>query len=168
MVSTVAVVLLVLGLKAPASIVPETVAPAQDWRRPLAVASAALAAGDVGGATAPWREARRRALAAHAWEGLLEVGAAYRRLGDAGGFAHEATATARELFLAAMFRARNQRSLEGVLRAADAFAGLGDRDVVAVALRVAENLVGADEAAGARVQAAARRWHAELDTPSPR
>lgn len=166
-ISVVGVVLLLLGLDTPAWTVPEAPRP-PDWRRPLAEAETALAAGDVGAAVVSWREARRRALAAHTWDGLLQVGGAYRRLGEAGGFADDATATARELFLAALFRARAARSLEGVLHTADAFAELGDREVVAACLRVARALAGADPVARAHVLAAARVWNARLDNRAPR
>lgn len=166
-ISMAAVVLLLLGLDTPGWITPG-VPSAPDWRHPLAEAETALAAGDLDGAVAPWREARRRALAAHTWDGLLEVGEAYRRLGDAGGFARDATTTARELFLVAKFRARGEGSLEGVLRAAGAFAKLGDREAAAVTLRVADGLARGDAAGRARVRTAADRWSVELDRASLR
>ena len=46
-------------------------------------------------------------------------------------------ARARELHLSALFRARDAGSLDGVLRVADAFDSLGDRDVTRHALRMA-------------------------------
>lgn len=131
---------------------------ALDWRVPLAEAEAALAAGDVAGAVLPWHEARRRALTGRRWEGLVEVGTLYRRLGAAGGFAGDATITARALYSRAMTHARAERSLEGVLRVGDGFADLGDRDVVAACLDEARGLAGADAAARARVLEAAGRW----------
>lgn len=162
----VAVVLLLLGLdtRARAPVRP----PSPGWRPLLAEAEAALAAGDVQGAVARWREARRRAMAAPTWEGLLDVGAAYRSLGDTAGFAQDATATARRLFLAAMFRARREGSLEGVLRAAEAFADLGDHEMVVACLGAAQALAGKNPALQARVLAAADRWTMQRQSRSPR
>lgn len=51
---------------------------------------------------------------------------------------------ARADYLAALFRARARGSVEGVLRACEGFADLGDRDVVTVCVRVARGLAGAD------------------------
>jgi len=49
-------------------------------------------------------------------------------------------AKARELYLSALFRARQQGSVEGVRRAAAAFDALGDRDIAANATRMAAAL----------------------------
>jgi hypothetical protein len=110
------------------------------WQPHLAKVDAALARGDVAGAAMLWREAYAAALASRHWEGLVEVGDTYRRLGELGGFRPAATAKARQAYLAAFFRARQEGSLAGVLRVAEAFAELGDREVVARCIRVAEAL----------------------------
>ena len=63
-------------------------------------------------------------------------------------------ASARANYLFALFRARDQRSLDGVLQAADAFSRLGDASVVRQALVVARDLAGRDAVAHARVDIA--------------
>jgi hypothetical protein len=89
---------------------------------------------------------------------MIEVGDAARRF--AGG-----RPRARQAFLTALFRARQQRSLDGVLRAATGFGELGDRDTLAQALRMAERAAGPDPRAQARVQVIADRWlHPPLTT----
>jgi hypothetical protein len=49
---------------------------------------------------------------------------------------------ARGLYLTALFRARQQRSVEGMLRAAEGFHQLEDREAAGQALRLAESLAG--------------------------
>jgi hypothetical protein len=64
-------------------------------------------------------------------------------------------ASARANYLFALFLARDQRSLDGVLQAADAFSRLGDASVVRHALVVARDLAGRDPVAHARIDIAA-------------
>jgi hypothetical protein len=68
------------------------------------------------------------------------VAAASLRLGAIPGLARGATARARETYWIAFFRARQQRSLNGVLHAAEAFGRLGDRSTVEQCMQVAEGL----------------------------
>jgi hypothetical protein len=49
-------------------------------------------------------------------------------------------ADARQAYLGALFRARAEASLDGVLRATGAFATLGDRDIAEEGLRIAESV----------------------------
>lgn len=137
-------------LTAPA---PPAVAPPA-WPVTLARLDEALARGDRAEALSWWREAHAAALRSRQWEGMIEVGDAARRF-DAG------APRARQAYLTAFARARQQRSLDGVLRVAVAFGELGDRDVLVQALRVARREAGLDPGASARVQAIAERW------PSP-
>ena len=58
-----------------------------------------------------------------------------------------------------MLRARAQRSLDGVLRAAEGFGALGDRQVVDVSLRIARSIAGGDAEAEARVEEFAAHWN---------
>jgi hypothetical protein len=75
---------------------------------------------------------------------------------------------ARQAYLTALFRARDEGSMDGVLRAAWAFADLGDREVVDGALRIADRLAAtAGDGAGERVQAAARLLHTRLGALAP-
>jgi len=128
------------------------------WTPPLARADEALRDGDLAAALAWWREARMTALRSGQWEGLIEIGDASRRLGEAGGFRQDADTQAREAYLGALLRAERQRSLEGVLRAAVAFGELGDREVTVQAIRIAERQAGRDVKALDHIRAVADRW----------
>jgi len=56
------------------------------------------------------------------------------------GFQKAAESRARESYWTALFRARRQGSLSGVLDAAEAFGALGDRVMVEQCIRIAERL----------------------------
>ena len=128
------------------------------WTPPLSRVDEALQDGDLAAAMAWWREARMTAIRSGEWEALIEVGDASRRLGEASGLRQDADSQAREAYLAALLRAERQRSLEGVLRAAGAFGELGDREVAAQAIRIAERQAGRDPLALDHVRAVANRW----------
>jgi len=85
-------------------------------------------------------EAYRAALGTRTWEGMLAVGEASLRLGRAAHQGSTPRAEARRAYLTALFRARGERSLPGVLRTGEAFAALGDRDAVAQSIHIAESL----------------------------
>jgi hypothetical protein len=130
---------------------------AATWTTPLVRADEALNEGDVGQALAWWREARVAALRSGQWEGMIEVGDASRRLGARGGFRRDADVLARDAYRTALLRARGVRSVDGVLRAAVAFGELGDHEVVAQAVRIAEHQAGHDPRAQQQVRAVADR-----------
>jgi hypothetical protein len=132
------------------------------WKARLQRVDDALARNDLAGAEGFWREAYTAALKSRHWEGMVAVGDAYRRIGARAGFRAIADAKARETYLAALFRARSQDSVEGVLRAAQGFADLGDHAIVEQCLRVAQNVAAQskDPRAGARVRMFAERWAA--------
>lgn len=132
------------------------------WNAPLDRAGDARRAGDVAQARAWWQEARREALRSGTWEAMIDVGDASRRLAANGGFPREGDARAREAYMTALLRARRDHSVDGVLRAAVAFGELGDRAVVAQALRIAEREAGQDPRARAQVRAVADRWMSPL------
>ena len=115
---------------------------AAPWAVHLATVDAALAAGDVPAALSAWHEAYGAALASRRWEGFADVGDAYLRIGHASSAPARAVPRARDLYLSALFRARDAGSLDGVLRIATAFAALGDHDVTVQALRMARRLPG--------------------------
>lgn len=100
-----------------------------DWREPLQRAEAALANGERGAAQQAWEQAYRAAMQVRTTEGLLAVGDAYLRIGEAARNRATAVASARRIFLTALFQARERRDAPGVAAAAAAFASLGDRDV---------------------------------------
>lgn len=100
----------------------------------------ALARRDVSAAVWAWHDAYVAAQASRNWEALVEVADAHLRIGEAAGLRKRSEPKARELYLAAFFRAREARALEGIVRATEAFAALGDRDVAEQCLRTAANL----------------------------
>jgi hypothetical protein len=110
------------------------------WREHLHATDAALAEWNVSRAVRVWQEARSAALRSGAWSALVEVGDASLRIGELAATGGGARAEARGLYLRALFQARAQGSLDGVLRVTEAFASLGDQDVVDRALRVARQL----------------------------
>lgn len=87
-----------------------------------------------------WRAAHIAALRARTWECLVAAGDAASRMASRPWPDRPAIAWARELYLGALFRARAERSLHGVLQVAEAFAVIGDRSIVDECLRVAERL----------------------------
>ena len=131
------------------------------WVSSLHKMDQALARGDLPAAAAARREAYRAAIARGTWEGFLAAGNAVVRLGDATQSRGAAEPDARRLYLAALFRARSQYSLDGVLQATEAFARLGDRELVAQGLAIAVELAGSEPAAQARVREVADRLSRE-------
>jgi hypothetical protein len=129
--------------------------PAAPWAVHLATVDAALATGDVPTAVAAWHAAYGAALGSRRWEGFADVGDAYLRIGRASGAPSSTVPRARDLYLSALFRARDAGALDGVLRMAAAFDGLGDREVVEQAVRVAHRLAGAHPAPAVRDRLAA-------------
>ena len=113
---------------------------AESWASHLAAVDRALEARDFGLAERRWRDAFGVAFRSQQWEPMIAAGEAARRIGQASGDRRTFDAEARQCYLAALFRARAQRSLDGVLLAADAFEALGDVAVVKGAHRIAEGL----------------------------
>lgn len=110
-----------------------------------------------------WRNAYAAALGMPGWRGLVEVAAASLRIGTIPGFGKASEARARETYWTALFRARQQGSLNGVLDAAEAFGALGDRTMVEQCVRVAESLaaLNGDPSGGERIRALAATPEAE-------
>lgn len=131
-----------------------------DWAARLQTMDEALGRGDVPAAQAAWREAYAAAHVSRGWPGMIAVGEAALRLGRAAGEPSIAESRARRVYLTALFRARRQGSLDGVLTAGDAFGRLGDREVVQQALAVATELAArsGDDLARRRVQAFRSHW----------
>jgi len=131
----------------------------QPWSTSLAAVSDALAAKNVGAADRAWRDAYGAALGSRTWVGMAEVGDAALRIGDVARLRKPYEAKARQAYLTALFRARSQGSLNGVLRIAQAFEALGDREVVEQCIRIAERVAmqAHDVDGPARVKAFATR-----------
>ena len=134
------------------------------WTQAVKAVDDAVSRHDLGTATWAAAAAYRTALASPGWEGIVEAGDAYLRVGEADGLRRDAEAQARRAYLTALFRARRQRSLDGVLRVAETFADLGDREVTAHCLHVADGLArsSGDPDASARVTATRTRLAARL------
>jgi hypothetical protein len=103
------------------------------------------------------------ALESRSWESMIAVGDAFMVLGREPGSAAGARLNARQAYLTALIRARRARSVEGALRAAEAFRQLPDRDVVDQCLHVAALIARGDAAAERRVRESRER----LAAPGP-
>ena len=101
----------------------------------------ALDAGDITAARRAWHDMYLRALDGRDWHELVEAADTHLMIaGRAGARSDDAYPRARELYLAALFRARAEGSPDGALRVAERFAALGDRDAAAMALRLADTI----------------------------
>jgi len=132
------------------------------WQARLLKVEQAMARGDFAVAESLWREAYAAALKSRHWEGVIAAGDTYRALGARAGFTTAAVAKARQAYLAALFRARSEGSLAGVLITAERFAELGDREVVKQCIRVAQKVVdqSRDPYAEEHLRAFTERWAA--------
>lgn len=110
------------------------------WAESIAAVDDALAQRNISRALMAWQPAYAAALHDGRWNGLIDVGDARLRIERASGFEKRGEAHARTLYLMALFRARQQGSAQGALRAAAAFDALGDREVAAEAVRIAATL----------------------------
>jgi hypothetical protein len=129
-----------------------------EWTRSIARIDDALQRGDTAAALAAWRASYTDAVRRGWWEQLADAGDAALRIGDVPDLAGPSRAAARKSYLAALFRARADGSVDGVLRIAQAFAGLGDRAVVEQCIRIGRELADADGHDRDRVQAFAQRY----------
>jgi hypothetical protein len=154
-------VAVVAGIFAEAVQVGAQTGSADPWTVHLRGADEALARSDLSAAVRARHDAYGAALGSRQrWDGMLAVGDLARRIGAAAGTRQQGIAQARQAYLVAFVRARQQGSLDGVLRTIEAFAELGDVDVVRQGLHVAEALVAArpgDTAAADRVRELASR-----------
>jgi hypothetical protein len=96
---------------------------------------------NVSAAERAWHDAYVVALDSPRWEGMLAVGDAALRVGDRTRARLAARARARQAYLAALFRARDERSRDGLYRVAGAFAALGDTALAIHCVRIAESPV---------------------------
>jgi hypothetical protein len=127
----------------------------------LEAVEAALHRGDATAAEQARQALYARAVASRRWQDMLAAGRAAARVSQAGGRDWRREAEARRAYLLGLLRARAQGSVDGLLEAAEAFAGLGDQDVARQAVVLAERLAGqdgGDPVQVARVRAAGDRW----------
>jgi hypothetical protein len=115
--------------------------PATPWAADIWRVAEALAKKDVNAAELAWHEAYVAALRSQRWEGLIEVGTVALRIGEVAGDRKGYEATARGVYWTAFFLTHQQGSVDGLLRTAEAFAALGDREVAAQCIRMAESLL---------------------------
>jgi hypothetical protein len=120
------------------------------WRISLETMDHALAGGDIRAAETAWRNAYGDAIRSRGWEALLAVGEGSLRIGDHVAFKQPFQSRARGAWLSALVHARERRSVHGVVTVAEAFATLGDTDVVARALSIADDLAAFDTSGNAR------------------
>ena len=111
---------------------------AAPWSGHLRAVDRALGQSDVDGARRAWENAHFAAVESLGWEGLIETGHACLRIGGATGGRTAAEPAARRAYFAALYRACRESSFDGILRAAEAFDDLGDREVVEECLGLAE------------------------------
>lgn len=139
------------------------------WVPPIQKADEALARKEYGVALRATDDARQIAHAARRWEGLVAVGDAYRRIGAATEAPRAFDPKAHDVYLAALFRARQEGSVDGVLRVAEGFAAMGDAELVARCIRIAEILAAHDADAQADIREFAAQWaHPTLTAHQPR
>ena len=84
---------------------------------------------------------------------MLEVGEAYLRMGEVGGDRKAVQSQARQIYLTALSRARRQESFDGVLQVAEAFARLGDNEMVEQSIETAKPFAATDPEAAADLRA---------------
>ena len=163
--ASVILVLMVSGLAVAKS--DRTRSPDAAWRESLQRIDTAVAGGDARGATQAWEMAYRAAMRARAPEGMLEVGRAALRIGEAAGDRQTAVGQARRIFLEALFQARERRDPSGVARAGEAFASLGDREVAGRAFEVAMALAVQNRDAETRERVAVLRTRLDSARRAP-
>ena len=134
------------------------------WNGHLRAVEHALGRNDLDGARQAWESAHLAAVESLSWEGLIATGQACLRIGGATGGRPSAEPAARRAYFAALYRACRANSFDGILCAAEAFADLGDREVVEECLGLAE-LQGEGEPTRRRVAALAGRLGSALPGP---
>jgi len=128
------------------------------WRRSLQDVDDARQTGSSGRAVAAWRDAYGAALRSGRWDAMIDVGDAALRVGAVPEFRESPDAAARRSYLTALFLARGQASVDGVLSACRGFALLGDVAVVRQCIEIGHELAKSDPVAGGRVAAFAGRF----------
>lgn len=132
------------------------------WKIAIQKVDDALTAGDINAAVRAWDDAYPAVLGAGTWEALVGVGDAYRRIGEVARKPESFDAKAREIYLLALSQARRQGCVECLLRIAEAFAALGDREHVELSVRLADLLAAQDPETEADVRAFTMRFTDQL------
>jgi len=135
------------------------------WQAAIRAMDDALAKGDVQAALKSREEAYHIALGSRRWEALADVGDASLRLAGFPGQASTIRSEARRVYLQALFSARRQSSLQGVLRVSEAFAALGDREVARQGFVIANVLAAQSSEPHARERVRALQQRLAGETP---
>ena len=138
------------------------------WTDHLRTLDDALAKKNISAAERALQQAYLAALGSRRWEGMVEVGDAALRVGEASGYRKVSEAKARRMYLHAFVRARQQGSIDGLLRTAEAFSALGDREVADQGIRLAERLAEQARNTGARDRALVQAFRERLAAGSSR
>jgi hypothetical protein len=117
-----------------------TAAAESPWHVHAAQAHAALEAGQLTAAMQHSQDAYAAAVASRRSDGMVEVGNLYRRLGARGRLGEAAVVRARQCYLTALLRARGEGSIDGIVRATEAFLELKDDAMVAQGLKFAREV----------------------------
>lgn len=110
------------------------------WRDRLRALHASVAAGDGVAAIRAWHDAWQASVQSCRWDAEIAVGDAALLLGKVVTSYWVAMPDARQVYRAALIRARAQASFEGIVRAGQAFAALGDVEVAHAAFETASSL----------------------------
>jgi hypothetical protein len=124
----------------------------EPWREHLSEMERAIEAGQAAAAVRAWHCAHAAAMDQPGWQSVVHVAEAARRIGAVPGFGRAGQARARETYWLALFRAHREGSLTGVLRTAEGFCGLGDRNMVEQCIRIAESLAARDSSGPGRTE----------------
>jgi hypothetical protein len=138
------------------------------WTGHLRTLDDALAKKNISAAERALQQAYLAALGSRRWEGMVEVGDATLQVGEASGYRKVSQVKARRVYLEAFVRARQQGSIDGLLRTAEAFSALGDRDVADAVVRMAERLAGQVRTTEARDRARVQAFRERLAAGSSR
>jgi len=144
---------------------PRAELPVSGGQTPSAVSTAeritaigeAVQRGDLATARAAWHDAYRSLRRTRDWQGMAALGDTALGIAGASGAHQPWEGDARQAYLGALFRARADASLDGVLRATEGFATLGDRDVTEEGLRIAQSVAVRTGTAEARDRVLAHR-----------
>lgn len=130
------------------------------WAAYTRAVQAALVRNDLQEAERAWQRAHIEALGVRGWAGLASAGDAAVRIAVTAGAREVFLARARQDYLTALFRARREGAVDGVLRVGEAFEALGDRAVAEQCARTAEEL--AERSRSQEAIDRARRFHERL------
>ncbi len=137
------------------------------WKTAIGKTDEALSTGNVTAALQEWRDAYRSAMKAGGWEAFIEVGDAYRRIGEVARQSESFNPKAREIYMIALSQARRLECVECLLRVAEAFAALGDGEHLMLSTRLADRLAAQDPEAEADVRAFTMRYADQLLNTGP-